>query len=120
MGRMAKNKGKRGEREFAERLSNLLGEKQIVDPQANGSDIESIPGLAIEVKRQETLNIPGWWRQAERQADDGRIPVLAFRQNRKPWQICLPAYLLSLRAKSGYILVSEDVFSWWLLDYLDS
>lgn len=116
---MAKQKGKRGEREFAEVLSSLLGNKVIVDPQANGADIEYIPGLAIEVKRQETLNLNSWWKQAERQADVlGDIPVVAYRQNRRPWFVLLPAYLLTLKAKTGYIQVDLETFKWWVIDFL--
>lgn len=136
MGNMAKQKGKRGERDFSLELHSLLGNirkrreagqkatwefgpQAFVDPQANGADIQSIEGLSIEVKRQETLNLKLWWSQTERQADDlGAIPVLAFRQNRKAWKVCLPAYLLGLEIK-GYIICELSTFEDWLYQFLD-
>lgn len=135
MGNLSKQKGKRGERE----LNNLLGvllqkvkerreriglprwqhePQAFVDPQANDADISSIPGLAIEVKRQETLNLNTWWKQAERQADNlSAIPVVAYRQNRKKWQFMLPAYLLGIGIK-GYIICEQDTFEDWLFIFL--
>jgi len=124
MGNMAKQKGKRGEREFAEVLTRLLAkdpswedERIFVDPQANGSDIASIPGLSIEVKRHETLNCKGWWRQALVQADQtGGIPIVAFRQNRKAWKVLMPAYLLVL-GLDGYVELELPIFGKWLLHF---
>ena len=125
MGNMAKQKGKRGEREFAEVLTRLLArdpswedQKIFVDVQANGGDIISVTGLSIEVKRQETLNIKTWWRQTQIQADHtGGIPVLAYRQNRRAWKIILPAYLISVPI-TGYMEVELEVFGQWLLHFV--
>ena len=134
MSNMAKQKGKRGEVQASTHLGNILskhlGSKEgglfrpdgshrvWADVQAQSGDIVSIPGLSIEVKRQETLNVAMWWRQAARQADNlGAIPVLMYRQNRKPWRFCLPAYLLVLGA-DGYIEMDESVFASWLVNYL--
>ena len=119
MSNMAKQKGKRGEREFGQVIANHLGERIVVDPQGNGADILAIPGLSIEVKRQETLVVKTWWRQAQRQADSqGDIPVLAYRQNRGQWKVCLPAYLLTLRDRERFITVELDTFLHWLTDWL--
>lgn len=133
MSNMAKQKGKRGEQEFAQILTDMVyslgrrGESKgelapwdrvFVDVQANGGDIVSIPGLSIEVKRHETLVVNSWWKQACIQADNiGAIPVLAYRQNRKAWRVCLPAYLLAL-GLDGHLEVSLETFSQWLLHYL--
>lgn len=119
------NKGKRGEREVALKLNKMitsLGLDSVIhvvaDPHGNNADLMSIPGLGIEVKRHETLNVNGWWRQAERQADNsGTIPVLVYRQNRGKWKYCLPAMLLNLSIP-GYITLEEDVFLKWLEIYL--
>lgn len=133
MSNMAKQKGKRGEREMAQLLSEIVGaaarrggrelapwEKVFADVQAHGGDIVSIPGLAIEVKRQETLRVPTWWKQACVQADEvGAIPVLVYRQNRKAWRACLPAYLLAIGVE-GFIEMDMETFSSWLLHYLNS
>lgn len=132
LGNLSKQKGKRGENEFAQVLTDIIKpllvkgdyetlapwQKVFVDVQANGGDIVSIPGLSIEVKRHETLVVNTWWRQACVQADNiGAIPVLAYRQNRKAWRVCLPAYLLAIGI-DGYLEVSLETFSQWLLHYL--
>jgi hypothetical protein len=53
--------------------------------------------MAIEVKRVENLNLSAWWSQAVRQAGNDLIPVLAYRQSRKPWAIVIPlAWLTGL------------------------
>lgn len=129
MANMAKQKGKRGEMQASTLLGSIvrdiLGPQHLrpdgrlwADVQAQSGDIVSIPGLSIEVKRQETLNITVWWRQTVRQADDlGAIPVLMFRQNRKAWRFCLPAYLLVIGA-DGHLEMDEEVFASWLEKYL--
>lgn len=127
------NKGKRGEREFAYILNTLLGEfnlrrrslnrpplrfNAVADPHGNNADIISIDGLAIEVKRQETLTLGMWWDQACRQADRiSAIPVVAYRKNRGKWNILLPGYLLGIGIR-GYIQCDMDTFSDWLEIYL--
>jgi Holliday junction resolvase len=134
MSKMSKRKGKAGEREFTKLLSTLLGNisrkrrvvglpaisaMAIATPEDNGSDIYSIPGLSIEVKRQETLSVGSWWNQTVRQAEnDGGIPVLAYRRNREKWTIVLPAYLLGVGI-DGYITCSVDTFENWLYNYLE-
>lgn len=52
-----------------------------------GFDVAGLPGIALEVKRCETLQLEAWWRQCERQAaaSPGLIPVLVWRQSRQPW-----------------------------------
>jgi Holliday junction resolvase len=59
----------------------------------------AIPGVWLEVKRQETLWIPAWVRQAEADARDHAVksattghmvapePVVVFRQSRQPWRV---------------------------------
>lgn len=125
-----RNKGKRGEREVAELLDSTWEKIQRKkDPSGpilriastfhdKGADLYSIEGLAIEVKRHETLNLNSWWRQAEIQADNlGAIPIVMYRQNRKAWSVMLPAYLLVVGA-SGYLITTWEVFEVWLEHYL--
>lgn len=123
---MSKQKGKRGEVEASALLGSILtsvasGGKRNgrvwADVHAQGGDIISIEGLSIEVKRQEVLTISTWWRQAVRQAEaDGSIPVLMYRQNRRTWRFCIPAYLLVIGLE-GYIELDESVFGQWLVHY---
>lgn len=86
-GRGRRNKGARGERELAELLFYRTGvevTRNLDQVRNGGHDLDGIEGIKIEVKRQERLCLPAWWRQCIRQAKD-EIPVLAYRQNYKPW-----------------------------------
>jgi hypothetical protein len=44
--------------------------------------------VSIEVKRQETLALPKWLKQAREGCPKGDVPVLAYRQNGGSWH-CL-------------------------------
>lgn len=53
-----------------------------------GADLTNTFGLAIEVKRQEILNINSWWNQVKAAAArNDEKPVLIFRQNHKAWRV---------------------------------
>ena len=45
--------------------------------------------LHVESKRQETLAVPAWLRQAKAEASPGVPPVVCFRQNRDEWYAVL-------------------------------
>lgn len=129
-----KQKGSNGEREAAGVLQAWAAETGIeIDPSRNleqvrggGYDLNGIPGLGVEVKRQENLNLTGWWKQAVRQADDdGTIPVLMWRQNRRPWafRIRTTVAVYSRETGSGGTLyvdmdLSADQFKSWFQYYL--
>jgi hypothetical protein len=92
-------KGARGEREFAallrERFPDLEFERgiQTRGGGAEAADVFGLPGIHWEVKRVEKLNIWAALVQAETDADyASEIPVVAFRQNRSPWYVALPAH----------------------------
>ena len=88
MSRMAKNKGANAEREVAKLIFEGTGVevvRNLEQTRGGGYDLVGIDFLAIEVKRQETLCLPAWWRQTLKQAGNDKIPVLVYRQNRKPW-----------------------------------
>ncbi len=100
-GNMSRNKGQRGEREFASVVESwsipvldALGnaeaikmKRNLVQSREGGHDLVGIDWLAVEVKRHETLSLPAWWRQTVDQAERiGGIPFLAYRQNRTPWR----------------------------------
>ena len=51
-----------------------------------GADCLCVRGWAIEVKRQEALSRPAWWRQAVVQAERaGQEPMLLYRRSREAW-----------------------------------
>lgn len=45
--------------------------------------------LHIESKRQETLHMDKWSRQAEAEAPQGVVPLVAYRRSREPWRISM-------------------------------
>ena len=125
---MSLQKGQRGERELARMLSERLNaeiKRKLGQARESGADILDVPGLVIEVKRHEALAVRSWWNQvlrAERElrAVDGvrRIPVLAYRQNRRSWQFCLPEALLGVSG-DGYVTLHADTFLEWLEVFVD-
>lgn len=54
-----------------------------------GDDLVGIPLISVEVKRSETLDLKNWSEQTQRQAREagGLMPVLIYRQSRKPWRV---------------------------------
>lgn len=78
-----------GEYDFLRAFGGELGmslQRNILQTRESGADCLQVKGYAIEVKRQENLSRPAWWRQAIRQADAlGVEPLLAYRRNREPW-----------------------------------
>jgi Holliday junction resolvase len=100
-----RNKGAVGEREIKDRFIAAMAwiEAQFViegEPQSEkvkrnstqsdrgGHDLIGIPGLCIEVKRQEALSVGSWWEQAVTQATRfGGLPVLIYRQNKRAWRV---------------------------------
>lgn len=100
-------KGKEGERQICRLLNVVVQDvaknfddetrqalKKIVQRNQNqsavgGGDIY-ILGLAIEVKRQETLSVEAWWRQAVASTSPRySIPVLMYRQNNRKWHVVM-------------------------------
>lgn len=104
-----RTKGHTAERFIADLLGGVRNLSQTRD---GGADV-NISGLSVEVKRQETLAVETWWKQVCRAADqNGTIPVLAYKQSRKPWVFCIPAYML-LPSMKGYISLNQEQFMVW-------
>jgi Holliday junction resolvase len=86
-----RRKGAAAEREFLRELGGELGElltRNLQQTREGGADCLAVKGWAIEIKRQEALSRPAWWRQAVEQADRaGAQPMLAYRRNREPWRV---------------------------------
>lgn len=87
-------KGKTGEREFAN-ICKKHGFNEVRRGQQydglEGKDIVGLEGLHVEVKRVERLNISKAMKQAERDAKDKEIPVVAHRKNYEDWMITMKA-----------------------------
>lgn len=57
---------------------------------ANGdADVVGLPGIHIECKRIEKLNIYDAMEQSARDAKDGEIPAVFHRKNNKDWLVTL-------------------------------
>lgn len=90
MGAMQRRKGAAGEREALRLLGDELGEllkRNLTQTREGGADCVCIRGFALEIKRQEALSRPAWWRQAcEQAARLGVEPMLLYRRSREPWR----------------------------------
>lgn len=86
-------KGAAGEREFLKAVherTGIKGSRNLEQTRSGGHDVNGLPGWAPEVKRREVLDVAGWWQQALDQAKiANKKPVLAYRQNRKPWRVVI-------------------------------
>lgn len=104
---MQRNKGQVGEREFAYLIEENLGiicKRRIEQTRDSGHDLD-LYNFAIEVKRAKEINIKSWWRQTVTNANQAmKIPVLAYRQDRKQWCVVMSLNHLI----NGYIIpISE-------------
>lgn len=90
MGLMQRRKGAAAEREVLKLLGAELGEilvRNLQQTREGGADCLAVRGYAIEIKRQEALSRPAWWRQAcEQAAKVGAEPMLLYRRNREQWK----------------------------------
>lgn len=88
----SRNKGKAGELELA-RILREHGYQSRRGQQYCGTsgdaDVVGIPGVHIEVKRVEKLNIEKAMEQSRLDARQGEIPIVAHRKNRKPWLVTM-------------------------------
>jgi len=100
MGKSERDKGARGQREA---MALIVGfGADVVHRGAQGGANDADPDLrvefgkwklAVEVKRRERLDLPGWWRQAEGyvQPGEGVMPVVMWRRSREEWMAALRA-----------------------------
>ena len=90
----SKRKGKRGELELARELKRhgydvhrsvqYNGRIQEGDP-----DLTGLPGIHIECKRVERLNIQDAMEQAVRDHKDDEMPAVFHRKNRGQWMVTM-------------------------------
>lgn len=83
-------KGKAGELEIAHILQSYgydthRGQQYHGGP--NSPDVVGVPGLHIEVKRVERLDLDAAMEQAIRDAGEGEIPVVIHRRSRRMWKV---------------------------------
>jgi len=95
MGARSRNKGKRGELEFAHKLQSLgVGARRGVQYQGGAGSpdvVTACRGVHFEVKRVEALRLYDSLQQAIDDAPAGCIPVVAHRRSRHEWVAILSA-----------------------------
>jgi len=95
MAKLSREKGKRGEREFARFLTDHGYQAHRGQQYHGGPDSPDVVccGLPfhIEVKRSERLSLYPALNQATNEAPPGKIPIVAHRQNGKEWVCILEA-----------------------------
>ena len=90
----SKRKGAAGERELAKKL-NEYGFKTRRSVQYNGkaddgkADLVNLPGIHIECKRVERLNVSEAMGQAINDAQNGELPTVFHRKNREGWLVTM-------------------------------
>ncbi len=97
IGKASRNKGKRGELEIANLLKAAGFEKAQRTAQCKGKtgqagDVEGLPGIHIEVKRVERLNLKAAYQQAihdSKENSNNEIPTIFHRQSHQPWMVTL-------------------------------
>lgn len=88
----SRQKGASGERELANLLKKLgfKTRRGVQYSGANGdADVVGVPGLHIECKRVERLNIHEAMQQSRRDARGDEMPVVMHRKNRTSWLVTL-------------------------------
>ena len=100
----SKRKGGRGEREFAALCRDEgYGHAQRGQQFQGGidsPDVKGLPGVHVEVKRVEKLNVLEAMEQAVRDCDGKALPIVAHRRNHSPW-------LITMRAADWFMLYRE-------------
>ena len=93
MGRLSREKGKRGEREVARVLQSLgfpaRRSVQYCGNTGDAADVVGLDGFHLEVKRCESLRLVEWLKQAERDCG-GSVPVVCHRRSNERWYATLP------------------------------
>jgi len=95
MGSMSRDKGARGEREWAavcrEHGYNATRTAQHAGKDGGVADVEGLPGIHQEVKRTESLRLYDAMAQAVRDAKPGEIPIVAHRKKHGEWLVVMRA-----------------------------
>lgn len=93
MGKSSQRKGREGERELRDRLREYGYSVECGEPVSFGEvpDLIGLPGVHIECKRVERLNVPEAMQQAVRDSERFRdgMPALFHRRNREPWLVTM-------------------------------
>jgi Holliday junction resolvase len=107
--RRERQKGARGERDLRD-LFLAHGFAARRDGRLDADLVHDVPGIHVECKRQETLQIPKWLRQVRAEAGQ-LVPALFFRRSHEPWQVIVPAaeYLQAKRDQAELLEIARDM-----------
>lgn len=124
------NKGKQGEREAIkflqptiDKVYTQLGVEAVQlfrnqnQSALGGYDIDGLPWIALEIKRQEQLNLNAWWKQVTKAASADQVPVVMFRQNHKKWRFLMPVWLHT--GGQGHMQVRAEVTKEAFLEWFE-
>ena len=97
MGKMSRDKGKIGERELAKCFrehgyEDARRTSQFCGQTGDAADVIGLPGIHVECKRVEKLNIHDAFDQAKRDSEAkgiGQIPVVFHRRNNTKWLVTM-------------------------------
>lgn len=93
MPKNSREKGKRGELELSKLLRDY-GYDTRRGQQYCGSngdaDVVGLPGIHIECKRVEKLNLEKAMEQAKNDANPEELPAVFHRKNREEWLVTMP------------------------------
>ena len=92
MGKSQREKGKRGERELAGRLRDHgydCRRGQQFCGTSGDADVTGLPGIHIECKRVERLNLQEAMEQSKRDARTGEMPTVFHRRDRSEWLVTM-------------------------------
>lgn len=140
-----RTKGATGEREVCKLLNGIVGTvmqelgytdedielaQRVVQRNQNqtavgGCDLSNAFGISFEIKRQEQLSVGTWWKQCVSQAErNNELPVLMYRQNRRPWKVRTYANLYVPDSELGYrpmqqvVELEQAAFTEWFAQWV--
>ena len=90
-GKASRDKGQRGERMLRD-IFNFHGyDTRRGDCFRHEQDVEGLPGIHVECKFKETLNLREAMEQAiaESEKKDGGLPTVFHKKSRQPWLVTM-------------------------------
>jgi len=90
VGKSQRDKGKRGELEVRDIFREAGFIECVRTPNSGGlhvpGDLTQLPDLHLEVKRWERVKIKDWIAQAQEEAPEGWVPLVAWRTSHMEWR----------------------------------
>jgi len=124
-GLRSRTKGLRAEQELANLLREITGQdvRRRVRQHRGDSDLEGLPGWAIECKRAckaDNALLRSWWRQACAQAaKEEAFPLLIYRLDRQGWRAVWHAAMHCAERHRGKLdfegTLHAGLLTWWLM-----